>query len=53
MTNHKVISVRNDKQKFQQELDRISKEYNVFATQTHVTSCDGCLYFSAVCFIKD
>ena len=52
MTNkvHVIESVY--KEQFENEINTFCSLFNVFATQTHVTSANGVLIYTAVLFFK-
>lgn len=53
MTKHRVVTGFNQVE-FQEVLDKVSSEENVFATQTHVTvDPTGNLQYTAICFIRE
>jgi len=51
MTRHIIIQ-KTDLVQFNLELDKMNKEYNVFATQTHFVVLGEKLIYNAVLFIK-
>ena len=52
MTKHFIRTAHNAAT-FEAEMDKVSKEQNVFASQTHVNLVNGSLVYTAVIFAKD
>jgi hypothetical protein len=48
-TKHEVIYASKPEE-FKRLLDEVGTKYDVFATQTHVTACNGSLVYTATCF---
>ena len=52
MTKHIGITA-NSEEELAEKMNEVQQNYNVFASQTHVTVVADCLIFSAICFAKD
>ena len=49
----KTIQTTNDLQAFEDDVNAFGKEHNVKATQTHVTTWNGMMLYTAVIFYQE